>query len=139
MRTQILKGLGAMTLMAVLAGVSTPVDAATIKASVPFSFNVNQKALPPGTYTVDSGIANGLIVRGYSSGAVTTSMRLESSKVVSPKLVFHRYGEEYILREVWTSAGSGFGLPKTRRERELASGRNGKALARFERVEIPVL
>jgi hypothetical protein len=57
----------------------------------------------------------------------------------SPKLVFHRYGDEYILREVWMGS-SGYQLPQTSRERELASGRSGAATASasFDRVEVAI-
>jgi hypothetical protein len=38
------------------------------------------------------------------------------------KLVFHRYGNEYFLSEVWTPGDEwGHRLSKTRREREIAA------------------
>jgi hypothetical protein len=139
MSKQILKGVGAATLVGVLAVLCVPAQAATVKANVPFSFAVNKKVLPPGTYTVNTSVANGLSIIGYRDGAMTLSIRTQSAKVTSPKLVFHRYGDEYILREVWTEAGSGFKLPESRRERELAGGRNGATTASLDRVEIPIL
>jgi hypothetical protein len=141
MRTQILKGAG----LAVLLGMVTlsapaPVAAGDIRANVPFSFTVNKKVLPPGTYTVSSSAAHSLVFRGGSAGAITLGQHAESSTLTSPKLVFHRYGDTYILREVWMGRASGYQLPETARERELASGRRGgaPATASFDRVEVAI-
>jgi len=139
MRTQILKGAG----LAVLLGMATlsapaPVAAADIRANVPFTFTVKGKVLPAGTYNVSNN-NTALVIRGNSSGVVTLGQHTESSTSSSPKLVFHRYGDEYILREVWMGA-SGYSLPQTSRERELASGRSGAATASasFDRVEVAI-
>jgi hypothetical protein len=138
MRTQILKGaalavaLGVLTLSA-----PAPVAAADIRANVPFSFTVKGKVLPAGTYNVSNN-NSALVIRGFNGGAVTLGQHKESS-TSSPKLVFHRYGDEYILREVWMGM-SGYELPQTSRERELASGRTGAATASasFDRVEVAI-
>ena len=140
MRTQILKGAGlAMVLGMLTLSAPAPVAAADIRASVPFSFTVNKKVLPPGTYDVTSSAAHSLLLRGFGGGAFVTGQRTESLKSTSPRLVFHRYGDEYILREVWMGA-SGYSLPQTSRERELASGRSGAATASasFDRVEVAI-
>jgi hypothetical protein len=139
MRTQILKGaslavvLGMLTLSA-----PAPVAASDIRASVPFSFTVKGKVLPAGTYNVSNN-NNALLIRGFGAATVTMGNRAESLTSTSPKLVFHRYGDEYILREVWMGS-SGFQLPQTSRERELASGRSGAATASasFDRVEVAI-
>ena len=140
MKTQILKGaalavvLGALTLSA-----PAPVAAADIRANVPFSFTVDKKVLPAGTYNVTSSAAHSLLISSFGGSAVTMGQRAESSSG-SPRLVFHRYGTEYILREVWMGGASGYQLPQTARERELASGRSGAATASasFDRVEVAI-
>lgn len=139
MRTQILKGAGLAVVLGMLTlSAPAPVAAADIRANVPFSFTVNKKVLPPGTYNVSNN-NSALLIRGNSSGAVTLGNRAESSTSTSPKLVFHRYGDTYILREVWMGS-SGYQLPQTSRERELASGRSGAATATasFDRVEVAI-
>ena len=141
MRTQILKGASLALVLGVLAlSAPAPVAAADIRANVPFSFTVNKKVLPPGKYDVSNSAAHSLLIRGFGAGAVIMSQRTESATSTSPKLVFHRYGDEYILREVWMGGGSGHTLPETRRERELAAGRSGAATASasFERVEVAI-
>jgi hypothetical protein len=141
MRTQILKGAGLAVVFGMLTlSAPAPVAAADIRANVPFSFTVAKKVLPPGTYDVSSSAGHALVIRGFGAGAVTLGQRSESAKASSPKLVFHRYGDEYILREVWMGGASGYQLPQTARERELASGRSGAATATasFERVEVAI-
>jgi len=133
-----LKTAGAATLMGVLTMAGVAAEAGQIRATVPFSFEVNKQVLAPGTYTIDSSVAHGLVVRGAKSGAIVLGAPL-SSRDSSPRLVFHRYGNEYILREVWMGGGSGNGLSESRRERELAAARGGSNTAAFERVEIPIL
>jgi hypothetical protein len=139
MRTQILKGAGLAVVLGMLTlSAPAPVAAADIRANVPFSFTVKGKVLPAGTYNVSNN-NSALLIRGFSAGAVTLGNRAESSTSTSPKLVFHRYGDEYILREVWMGS-SGYQLPQTPRERELAGGRSGAATASasFERVEVAI-
>lgn len=64
MTHQILKGLGATSLVAVLAVLSVPAEAATIRCKIPFSFIVNEKTLPAGTYTVSTECAQGVLRAG---------------------------------------------------------------------------
>jgi len=141
MRTQILKGAGLAVVLGVLAvSAPAPVAAADIRANVPFTFTVAKKVLPPGVYNVTSGAAHSLMLRGFGSGAFVLGQRAESATTTSAKLVFHRYGDEYILREVWMGSGSGYTLPQTSRERELAGERKGGATASasFEKVEVAI-
>jgi hypothetical protein len=132
-----LKTAGAATLMGVLATLAVTADAAQIRAQVPFSFEVNHKVLPAGTYTVDTSVASGILVRGETSGAVVMSTPTYSANG-SPKLVFHRYGDEYILREVWLGT-NGKLLPESKRERELAQAHTGTNTAKAQRVEVPLV
>ena len=140
MRIQILKRAGFAVLGLLTLSAPAYVAAGDIRANVPFSFTVNKKVLPPGTYDVTSGNAHSLLIRGYGSGAVVMGQHTESSKSTSPKLVFHRYGDEYILREVWMGSASGYQLPQTSREHELAGSGGGAntATASFERVEVAI-
>ncbi len=136
MRTTILKGVAAAAAFVGLVAVGTA-QAAQVQAQVPFGFSVNGKVLPAGSYTVNSDSVS-LLIRSDRGGAITLSQKMES-RGATPKLVFHRYGDEYILTEVWMGGGSGHKLPQTRRERELAAARNGANTASVQRVEIPLL
>jgi hypothetical protein len=140
MKTQILKGAGlAVILGALTLSAPAPVAAGDIRANVPFSFTVNKKVLPAGTYNVTSSAAHSLLISGFDASTIAMSQHAESTSG-SPRLVFHRYGTEYILREVWMGAASGYQLRETARERELAGNRGGAntASANFDKVEVAI-
>lgn len=130
--TKMLKGLYAMGVMAVLAVSATSTDAADLKCRVPFAFTINGKTLPAGAYDVSIS-QSVLAVRGQNGGAFVVTNRVESLTDHSAKLVFHRYGDTYLLHQAW-SGGSGRELPKSR---EIP--RRGELAASFDRVEIPLL
>ena len=139
MTKQLLKGLWAVSLVAVFAALSVPVEAAEVSCKIPFSFTVNGKTLPEGSYRVSTG-AGTLLIRGFSNGAFALTNPVESNKPGAARLVFHKYGDQYFLRQVWTGAGSGRELPQPRLQRSLARGaQDGKVATGFEQVVIPVL
>jgi hypothetical protein len=141
MTKQLLKGLWAASLVTVLAVLSVPAEAAEIRCRVPFSFTINGKTLPAGTYSVSSEAAQGvLLVRGFDHGAVVLTNSIASGKDTEAKLVFHKYGDQYILRQAWMGGGSGRELPESRLERTLArAAQDRKVATSFERVVVPVL
>jgi len=139
MTKQLLKGLWAVGLVAALAAVSAPVEAAEITCKIPFSFTVGGKTLPPGPYRVSNN-QGVLFVRGFGRGVFVQTLGLESRKDRDAKLVFHKYGDRYILRQAWMGGGAGRELPPPRQERSLAgAAQDGKAATRLERVVIPAL
>ena len=136
MTTKSAKAFWAATLLAAVAALSVPAaQAGEVRAKIPFSFTVNHKTLPPGTYNVSNNSAT-LLVSGVHDGALAITNALLGDRSTGAKLVFHRYGDQYILREVWMGSGNGRVLPAPRMEREIASR---SASAEFERVEIPLL
>jgi len=138
MRNLLLKGLGAASVIGILAAVTVPAEATDVRAQIPFSFSVSQKSLPPGTYTVSSTGASALMIRGTSGGgAVSLSQAMQNANQQGAKLVFHRYGDQYVLREVW-SGSQGRKLPEPKLERELIA-RNGVASMQVVEVSIPTL
>jgi hypothetical protein len=72
-----------------------------------------------------------IVIRGVTTGALAVGNPLEKPGN-APKLVFHRYGSEYILSEVWTGS-IGRKLPTSRQERELKTRE-----ASFETVVVPL-
>jgi hypothetical protein len=136
MKKHVLGAIGAALFAAVLVVLSVPVDAADVRCDIPFSFQVDETTLPPGAYHV-SNLQGTLTILGLTRGAFTQTSGVSSKTAgyVSPKLVFHRYGDEYILRQVWTGGDSGRELRKSRREKQLAES---KRTADFERVVIPI-
>jgi hypothetical protein len=116
-----LKTLFAAALIAMFTAAATPSQAGQINCDVPFSFTVNSsKTLPPGVYTLSStGPMGTVLVRGATGAAFSVTNRLESRSARDAKLVFHKYGDTYILRQVWMGDGTGRELPRTQLERDL--------------------
>ncbi len=96
-----------------------------VRAAVPFEFYVGSSAMPAGAYMVDEyssgAVARISLMKGSAAKTITT-MHLIGKKMDEPaRLVFHRYGEEYFLAQIWTGEGSiGQALPSSQREKELA-------------------
>jgi hypothetical protein len=125
-----------------LAAFSASVDAAALVANVPFSFTVRSQAFAPGRCTVSTGgDQQGLVfVRGARAGAFAPVNPLRAAGEVDPKLVFYKYGDEYVLRELWLGNGRGLRLPESAVERRLReNARSRKVALTFERVAVPGL
>jgi hypothetical protein len=135
-----LRSAAAPILVALLALVPVSSEAADVRGSIPFSFAVNDVTLPPGTYTLTTRTTPGVMfVQGLSRVVIAMAVPGNSSDDLQPRLVFHKYGDEYFLRQVWNGDGSGYDLPETRAERDQREGRNGRAAVQAERVVLPEL
>jgi hypothetical protein len=125
MKRQIASVLGVLGLLLVAACANA--QSLNVTANVPFDFVVDKATLPAGAYSIQS----------ISSSASTLAIRSKDRKtqmVVLPNnaqhlnpsskscLVFHRYGEQYFLSQIWVAGdSSGAELRMTRREAEIAS------------------
>jgi len=122
-----------------------------IRAKIPFDFSVGDKKLPAGEYTFSrlSGFSDNKVisVSGTDAKAHVFQSVFQDS-VLTPKdestLVFHKYGDQYFLQQIWTSGEQeGAHVPESRGERaarqQLAqtphSNMSGKII-RAETVEI---
>jgi len=107
-----------------------------LTATVPFAFVVANVNLPPGSYTVSILPPNMIKVRSADGRKVATITAIPSQKLADTeraKLVFHRFGNEYFLAQVWEQ-GSNI-------HRDLKSGNRARQLASSgERMEsVPLL
>ncbi len=153
MRQQILKGITMLMLVVAVAFMTAVASAngqssRTVIATVPFEFKVGDKALPAGDYTLGtiSDSSSALVIRNQDSNraAVRLTMPIEVSKASDKgKLVFHRYGQNYFLSEVWSGGETtGRQLSKSKQERtiesQLAAISSKSELARnnYETIEI---
>lgn len=98
-----------------------------IKADIPFDFVVNQQLLPKGEYTVESfgtPSSGTLVLRSADHTAKSMLIGHACETPIPPanaKLVFHHYGEQYFLAQVWSVGDtSGRELAKGRREAQMA-------------------
>ena len=88
---------------------------------VPFAFSVSNTTLPAGHYRIASNSAQSVVIRNLNE-----LQRIVLSPIASPaqakdsscKLVFHKYGDRYFLRQVLCPANAiSVDLPATRREK----------------------
>jgi hypothetical protein len=95
-----------------------------MRANVPFNFAVGSTTLPAGTYNIQN-VTNtqALLVKSQSGEAsmIAGTNSAEGARSAKSKLVFHKYGSQYFLAEIWTQ-GSELGrqVPPSNREKELA-------------------
>jgi hypothetical protein len=126
MKYTTLKNLVMSCLLVILAFASVSAQSNNhIRVNIPFDFTAGKAQLIAGEYIVHSSSEGILVLRRINDRidtfilAPNTIQRQESN--LSPKVVFHRYGNEYFLAEAWTSRDTiGRSLNKTGAERQLA-------------------
>jgi hypothetical protein len=103
-------------------------------ARVPFEFAVGNANLPRDTYRLSrmNDHPEMVLVRNDRKGVFvrTTEMGLPRDDG-TPSLVFHRYGDQYFLRQIRWDGRSRLDLPETKAERSAAERRN-RAAVRME-------
>jgi hypothetical protein len=112
-----------------------------IQGNIPFQFQVGETVLPAGEYVVSRNGPAGqlfLAIRGLDqkTGAILFMAPPQlTGSAQDTKLVFHRYGSTYFLRQVWQGFGqSGNELSLSKTERVIA--RQMAALATPHKVEL---
>jgi hypothetical protein len=97
-----------------------------VVADIPFDFYVGDTKLPAGAYEIKPAGTNAVrvaSVSGTMSVATLTSSAKRRGSANDSKLVFHVYGSDYFLSQIWqadTTIGSE--LPTSRSERQMARG-----------------
>lgn len=109
-------------------------------ARVPFEFTVgNSASMPIDTYRLSrmDGHPEMLFLRGDRTGTfVRTNETTLPRNGDAPSLVFHRYGDQYFLREVRWTGSARLDLPETKAERAAAERRSDGAAALMQKVVI---
>ena len=93
-------------------------------ANIPFQFNVGNKALPAGEYSVrqinpdsDHCVLQ-LRSKDGRAGAMVQMGSVIGKAQESAKLIFNRYGNQYFFAQAWVDGdNTGLQAPKTRAER----------------------
>lgn len=119
-----------------------------LKVNIPFDFTVGNKKLPAGDYLVSRGqqVSGDLLIQISNlegkANAFRTTIPVTASKAKDKgTLVFHRYGDEYFLFQVWPGGSSiGRSLPRSRSERELQEkDRESMGLSAMKEVQSEVV
>jgi hypothetical protein len=91
-------------------------------AHVPFAFKVGTAQMPSGNYVIRKAMgSDSITVRNLQTGRTVLAMvRPESTSKKSEKLIFNHYGSQYVLAEIWGTAGSdGMALSPTKQRKDL--------------------
>lgn len=140
MKSVFAKGLVKFGLLAVVAMITAGVPAKAqslqykVTANIPFEFTVLDKKLPAGKYSISRAQqGNGdLVIQivsadGHENVSRLTIPVITRDPVSQGMLVFHQYGDEYFLSEIWPAGGrTGRALPRSHAERELRKDQDGK-------------
>ena len=133
MKIQIVNVLTKVSLLSVMLLVTSVASAQAqsfanrITANIPFDFSVGEKKLPAGTYSIsraNQNIGDAVLSVADDDGHAKV-FRLASPAQrwrVNSKatLVFHHYGDQYFLFQVWPAgASTGRQFARSRREREI--------------------
>jgi len=100
-------------------------------ADIPFAFVVAERALQPGHYIVRK-LNDNLAIQDRQNHTlfVPAHPTQRPANENATKLVFHRYGDNYFLSEVWVGGNSiGRALFPSRVERKLAESGKEKEIA----------
>ncbi len=151
MSKQIVNRLAMLTLVVGLALASSVVTANgqlsshLVTADIPFDFIVADQTFPAGKYTVRTSSDNGKVLKIASLDAKSSIVRLSNSVTDSQgtnrnaRMVFHRYGQDYFLAEVWSGENSGRQLIKSKKEVKLEHERALIAKSDSSRETVEVL
>jgi hypothetical protein len=101
-----------------------------MKVNVPFGFESGTTHFAPGVYSIHLDGARPFIrIEGQKSSAF--QMTIKDSAARAPergKLVFRRYGSQYILKEVWVAGSTSYlRTPKSKVEKELELAQANKS------------
>ena len=119
---------GLFALAVLVVSVAAPLSAQSVRltAKVPFEFTVGNQTLPAGEYALQTPSSSYLVqIRNMSTHAGVIAMTGSANSGIanlagSPRLVFNKYGDRYVLHQIWDGASHlGHELPVTRAEREL--------------------
>jgi len=125
-RLTILSLVSMFTLCAAVASANAQLSV-PIRAKIPFDFSLGDKKLAAGEYTFSrlSGIADNRTMLVRSEDSSTRMFQSTSvAQVLTPKnessLVFHKYGDQYFLEQIWSSGEQeGTQLWESRTERTI--------------------
>jgi hypothetical protein len=119
--------LCAILLVTVVASAQGQTLASRVSAQIPFDFSIGEKKLPSGKYSVgrlrqnSDDVVISVEDQGGRSKALRTSIPVVNANMTErAKLVFHRYGDQYFLYQVWPAgATTGRQFLRSRSEREV--------------------
>ena len=128
MKKQALRTFTILSIVLVLTAITVSAHSERSKVTnIPFNFIVGQKTMPAGEYTIEPNRRDYDTIwlvqslDGHTSALFATIPVRARETQEKTKLVFHKYGDQYFLSQIWTVGNnSGRELRMPRLERELA-------------------
>lgn len=111
--------------------VSLNAEPLPMRAYIPFAFLAGNETLPAGEYIVRVDEFNRVVMQSRDSARatgvpITSNVLQSSSKADTGRLEFAKYGETYVLRNVWHSGSTqGNQVVISRKVKELARNHSG--------------
>jgi len=110
-----------------------------VQAKVPFSFYVgNSQLLTSGTYRIAPCATHVAVVRNCQSGVSVFHITNpgDQKDVGQGKLIFHKYGDKYFLKEVrGPSLSTNLAIPETKNEKKARA--DMATVTTFETITVP--
>ena len=146
---KLLTKIGFLTVMAMIIAVPTTQGQSLttkIKAHIPFDFVVGDQKLPAGNYSIGRAQqgSGDVVVLISSMDQFANVFRVTSAvQRFEPKrkgtLVFHKYGDQYFLFQVWPAgAATGRAITMSRREKEIQQVARGSRSTKLVEV-VPIV
>jgi hypothetical protein len=153
MKTQLIKLtlLSAMMILTSVASAHAQSLADRVRFNVPFDFTFGEQQLAAGEYSVGRAMPSAgdtmlsiLDDNGHSKAVMLSHPAIRSRTKTRASLVFHRYGEQYFLVQVWpagAAAGREFAQSKSERalQRPLTSNPSTPSAAKNEKFETVIV
>lgn len=123
---------GVLTMLAATMLLASPALYAqsAVVADVPFSFYVGDKPMAAGHYQARSSSETLEVLQNRDNDAAAfllKAVHIQAKHEQQAKLVFEQCGGQYFLVQVWDGVSdSGIQLPRSKREKELLLGTNGR-------------
>lgn len=90
-----------------------------VEVNIPFEFSAGKTTLKPGVYTIKRMSENLVTLRNVdnkSSVILNAPVNLSSTDPeATERLIFNKYGDQYVLAQIWLSADSGRQLLKEKK------------------------
>ena len=90
-------------------------------ARIPFDFSAGNSHLKAGSYSINQPLNYFVALRARSQASVTVAIpSVDLDPSARSKIVFHRYGDRYFLREIWSEGSTDhLALPESKEEKRL--------------------
>jgi hypothetical protein len=119
--------LSALVILASAASADAQSLANRARFTIPFDFAFGERKLPAGKYAIGRAAqsSNDIMMsltddNGHSKAIVLSNAVMKLDSVKNNTLVFHRYGDQYFLFQVWAAgAETGREFPTSKLEREM--------------------